>query len=78
LDIQSTLIFYIIDLECGVIDQDPSTTIIAKGSELGQIVEYSCAEGFDGIVGDIQRTCEVSGEWTGSAPVCSAIGNLNV
>lgn len=65
-------------LECGDYETDSSVVATATGTEFGQIVVYSCAEGYDNFSGDRNRTCQSNGEWTGSAPTCSAIGTCDL
>ena len=39
------------------------------GGVFGDTVTYTCDAGFD-LSGDVMRTCESDGQWSGSAPTC--------
>ena len=49
-----------------------------SGTTFGQTATYSCNTGYN-LVGDSIRTCQATGEWSGSAPTCkgmSLIGDI--
>ena len=37
---------------------------------VGTVATYSCEQGFDVVEGDMERTCQSDGTWTGSEPSC--------
>ena len=42
------------------------------GTTNGQTATYSCNTGYN-LVGDSTRTCQATGNWSGSAPTCAGI-----
>ena len=42
------------------------------GTTFGQTATYSCNTGYN-LVGDSTRTCQASGNWSGSAPTCQGV-----
>ena len=42
------------------------------GTSLGQTGIYSCNTGYN-LVGDDTRTCQATGNWSGSAPTCQGV-----
>ena len=53
---------------------DPSNGQVTHSSRttLGQTATYSCNTGYN-LVGDSTRTCQDTGEWSGSAPTCQGM-----
>ena len=47
------------------------------GTTFGQNAIYSCNTGYN-LVGDSTRTCQASGNWSGSAPTCQGILLSNI
>ena len=47
------------------------------GTTLGQTATYSCNTGYN-LVGDSTRTCQATGNWSGSAPTCLGILLSNI
>ena len=46
-------------------------------TELSNVVRYSCDEGYE-LLGSQERTCQVSGEWSGALPTCrSELGSCS-
>ena len=43
-----------------------------SGTTFGQTATYSCNTGYN-LVGDSIRTCQATGEWSGSAPTCEGM-----
>ena len=35
-------------------------------------ITYACTTGYERMSGDLIRTCEASGTWSGAAPVCTS------
>ena len=49
---------------------DPSNGLVTiSGTSLGSTAQYTCNYGYV-LVGDAIRTCERSGEWSETEPVC--------
>ena len=42
------------------------------GTTYGQTATYSCNTGYN-LVGDSPRTCQATGNWSGSAPTCQGM-----
>ena len=42
------------------------------GTPFGQTATYSCNTGYN-LVGNSTRTCQASGNWSGSAPTCQGM-----
>ena len=42
------------------------------GTTFGQTATYSCDTGYN-LVGDSNRICQATGEWSGRAPTCQGI-----
>ena len=44
----------------------------AAGTMFGQTANYSCNTGYN-LVGDSTRTCQATGNWSGSEPTCQGM-----
>ena len=57
-------------VDCGSLP-DPANGRVdhTAGTSLGQTAQYSCNTGYN-LVGDNTRTCQATGEWSGSGPTC--------
>ena len=60
-------------MDCGSLT-DPANGSVnhTAGTSLGQTANYSCSTGYN-LVRDSTRTCQATGEWSGSAPTCQGI-----
>ena len=60
-------------MDCGTLS-DPANGQVSTtaGTTFGQTATYSCNPGYN-PVGDITRTCQATGEWSGSAPTCQCM-----
>ncbi|MBK8591032.1 MAG: hypothetical protein IPN77_18240 [Sandaracinaceae bacterium] len=56
---------------CPFFDVTAPLQVSATGYDQGEIATFSCAQGF-GLVGDMTRTCQADGTWTGALPSCAA------
>ena len=45
---------------------------LTSGTTFNQTATYSCNTGYN-LVGDSTRTCEATGQWSGSAPTCRGV-----
>ena len=70
------VIFLILTVvDCGNLT-DPANGSVTNtsGTALGQTATYSCNTGHN-LEGNSTRTCQASGEWSGSAPTCQGMLN---
>ena len=60
-------------VDCGDLT-DPANGRVdhTAGTSLGQTGIYSCNTGYN-LVGDDTRTCQATGNWSGSAPTCEGV-----
>ena len=60
-------------MDCGSLT-DPANGQVNQtaGTTLGQTATYSCNTGYN-LVGDSIRTCQATGNWSGSAPTCQGM-----
>ena len=60
-------------VDCGNLT-DPANGSVnhTAGTSLGQTATYSCNTGYN-LVGDSTRTCQATGNWSGSAPTCQGV-----
>ena len=68
-------------IDCGSLT-DPASGLVdlTHGTTFVQTATYSCNTGYN-LVGDSTRTCQATGEWSGSAPTCEGMlvkSNLNL
>ena len=66
--IRTFLLLTVVD--CGTLP-NPSNGSVSHtaGTTVGQTATYSCNTGYN-LVGDNNRTCGATGEWSGSEPTC--------
>ena len=66
-------IFLILTVDCGSLT-DPANGQVSHtaGTRFGQTATYSCNTGYN-LVGDSTRTCQATGNWSGSVPTCQGI-----
>ena len=66
-------IFLILIVDCGSLtDPDNGSVDHTAGTTVGQTATYSCNTGYN-LVGDSTRTCQATGNWSGSAPTCEGV-----
>ena len=60
-------------VDCGNLT-DPANGQVnhTSGTTFEQTATYSCNTGYN-LVGDSTRTCQATGNWSGSAPVCQSM-----
>ena len=63
----------ILTVDCGNLT-DPANGNVTHtaGTINGQTAIYSCYAGYN-LVGDNTRTCQATGNWSGSAPTCQGM-----
>ena len=60
-------------VDCGPLSRPPDGSVTtASGTLFGATATYACTVGYT-LTGSATRICEVSGAWSGSAPVCSPV-----
>lgn len=52
---------------------DDSTHVVYTTTTEDSEATYTCKDGYEGIDGEIVRTCEATGEWSGILPTCTPI-----
>lgn len=75
----SVSVFLIAVVTCDKIDV-PFMTFDPPTNDLhvfDTTIEYSCVVGYNHSHGDLNRTCNYTGEWTGSPPNCTSIERLS-
>ena len=59
--------------ECAALEAPMNGTVLPEGVTAGHNASYQCDNGFK-LVGDIIRTCQNNGTWSGMEPTCTLIG----
>ena len=60
----------LIVVDCGNLTGPANGQVdLTSGTTFGQTATYSCSTGYN-LVGDSTRTCQATGQWSGSAPAC--------
>ena len=57
-------------INCSTPSNQPNGVVTVSGTLLGSIAQYNCNDGYV-LVGDATRTCENTGHWSGTEPVCN-------
>ena len=58
-------------VNCGDLNDPNNGQVSLNGTILGSIATYTCDPGFN-LTGDMERTCQANGDWSGSEPVCQS------
>ena len=57
-------------VDCGALtNPDNGRVDTPQGTTFNQVATYSCNSGY-GLVGNMTRTCQADGMWSGSEPIC--------
>ena len=56
-------------VDCSALTNPPNGQVSTTGTTFGQTATYSCNMGYN-LVGDTTRTCQATGNWSGSEPTC--------
>ncbi len=67
----SACYFFNTAIDCGSLPAPENGNIVLSDTTFRSTARYSCEAGF-GLVGVSVRTCEASGEWSGTAPFCQS------
>ena len=60
-------------VNCGVLTGQANGRVsYTSGTTIGQTATYSCNMGYN-LMGSRSRTCQATGEWSGSAPTCQSM-----
>ena len=63
----------LIVVDCGSLTAPANGSVThTSGTTFGQTATYTCNTGYN-LVGDSTRTCQATGEWSGSAPTCQGM-----
>ena len=55
-------------------DNHLSTTVTAPLTTENAIATYTCADGYETLTGNAERTCQSDGTWSGMVPTCQKLG----
>ena len=56
-------------VDCDTLSDPANGQVRPTGTTFGETAIYSCNTGYN-LVGDNNRTCQATGEWSGSEPTC--------
>ena len=60
-------------MDCGTLpDTANGQVTLNAGTAMGQTATYRCNTGYN-LVGESTRTCQDTGEWSESTPVCEGV-----
>ena len=57
------------DVQCPALSDPENGAVSTTGTEIGDTATYTCNSGYE-LSGSDSRTCQLNGEWSGSAPTC--------
>ena len=78
IDLHDVFLFLATAVDCGnLTDLANGSVKHTPGTTLGQTATYSCNTGYN-LVGDSTRTCQATGNWSGSAPSCPGMYVINL
>ena len=70
---QTAALFLLPVVQCPKVDEDHSTRSPNQDFyDFNTTVEYSCVIGYNMTGGDAVRTCNYTGTWTNTPPVCTS------
>lgn len=67
---------YTVVVDCGPLGNPPNGEVMTMGTLEGAMAVYACNPGFL-LEGEMSRTCQGDGQWSGSEPVCAGKNNRN-
>ena len=73
IEIYIIIFLILVVVDCGSLTDPANGQVdLTSGTTFGQTATYSCNTGYN-LVGDSTRTCQATGEWSGSAPTCQGV-----
>ena len=66
---QHLLFFFLAAVDCGPLLDPTFGRVTLTGTFFGNVATYECFLGYE-IVGQVTRTCQSDGTWSGAAPEC--------
>ena len=71
------LLFFSVAIRCSWLSDPKNGKIQRNRNSFGSTVRFSCSPGYN-LVGSTERTCQITGKWTGTHPMCygEALNNL--
>lgn len=70
--IQHVIILCITAVDCGELRSPASGSVtLIVGTTFESTAAYICNDGFI-LIGNLRRTCQANGQWSGSEPACSS------
>ena len=65
-------------VDCGTLTNPANGQVShTAGTTFGETATYSCNTGYN-LVGDSTRTCQATGEWSGSEPTCECMLHIKL
>ena len=68
----SLFYFYAVVVDCGSLASPTNGRVLLTTTTFDSTATYECDTGFN-LIGDMERTCQENGQWTGGAPTCEGI-----
>lgn len=63
------IVLYIIAITCQSLSEPQNGGVQFTSLVKGSIASYSCSDGFK-LIGEVNRQCLVTGQWSGEEPTC--------
>ena len=67
----TSFINFMPSVDCGDLSSPQNGQVILTNTTFGSTATYLCDEGFN-LIGDMQRMCQSTGEWSGNEPTCES------
>lgn len=56
-------------MDCGLLENPSNGQVTLSGTVFESVATYQCDSGFN-LVGNVERVCQASGEWSGTDASC--------